>query len=608
MKHHHFSLFYRSMLLLTHLSGGCGAVVTETGTDLQNSPPAALFPDDVDPVNAQLPFVATELLVRPFPGADAMQLEALFANVGAEVMAEPNGIGVIALAIDASALPAAAVALSENDLIESVHKNYVFQAQQIPNDPLYIQQPHLPQISAPAAWDLTTSHESILIAIVDTGVDVDHPDLADKIVDGWNVYDNNAQYGDVLGHGTQAAGCAAASSNNGLGVAGVAWGSRILAIRATDATGQSTSRHLAAGILWAVAQGADVINVSFAPLWSNAIVQAAATSAFHRGSLVVISAGNGGGLTTAAGYAEALFVGAVTTSDAIAAFSDRGPFVDIAAPGTAIRTTAMGGDYNLANGTSFAAPLVSGVAALAWSINPELPAFLIRDALTQSALDLGTRGKDGTFGDGRVDALAAVQAVQNAGDAADQTAPTVSFSAPRSNGVLTGRARISVTASDTKGVAQVALRLDNRPIATDTFVPFDFVLDTALHDAGAHELSVVATDSSGNASAPRSIAVQFSEGIAAASNGVTFRSPAEGAVVSGNVTISARVSANEGLATVEWFVDGESVFVSSISGTSSGVSYQWRTSAAARGAHTITLVAIDNRGIERSASLNLTVR
>jgi len=609
MFNHRKLLGYRAICNLSPiLFVGCG---TPNSTTPQNTDPItnriALFPDDVDPANAKLAFVTNELLIRPFPGADSTQLQALYVSLGAVLASELPEIDLHVLRIDSGDWQSIAETLAEHELIESVHKNYFLHAQLTPNDPSFVEQLHLPQINAPPAWDLTTSDSAILIAIVDTGIDEDHPDLSGKIRDGWNVYDNNSQFDDLVGHGTQAAGCAAAISNNATGVTGVAWNSDLLAVRATDAAGQSTSRHLAAGILWAVGKGADVINVSFAPLWSNVVVQAAATSAFNRGSLVVISAGNGGGLSTSTGYAEALFVGAVTSSSSIASFSDRGPFVDIAAPGTAIRTTAVGGTYNLANGTSFASPLVAGVAALAWSINPQLPAYIIRDALTESAFDLGTAGKDGTFGAGLVNARAAVEAVQQAGNASDNAAPTLTLGSPRNQSTLTGRARVTATATDANGVAQVALLLDGRPVATDTLAPFEFVLDTSLYSAGTHQLSVVGTDSSGNDSAPKSVTVTISGG-ASESNGVSFRSPTAGTSVTGNVTINASVTASAGLASVEWLVNGESVLVNAVTGTSTGVSYVWRTSGLPRGPHTITLVAIDNRGVERSASLNLTLR
>lgn len=592
------------------LLNGCGAPLAapdDSGGDANGIMASALFPDDADPATAALPYVEEEILVRPYPGAEDAELRGLYRGVGALLIAEEPEIVLHVLRVDPAERTSAATALAQSDLVESVHKNYILHAQRTPNDPLYIQQPHLPQIAAPAAWDVTTSDPSIMIAIVDTGVQPDHPDLAAQILDGWNVYDNNPRYDDVLGHGTQAAGCAAAMSDNGTGVAGVAWNSRLLAVRVTDVSGLTTSRHLAAGILWAAARGARVINVSFAPLWSNVVVQSAAASAFHRGSLVVISAGNAGGMAAAAGYPEAIFVGAVSSTSAIAAFSDRGPFVDLVAPGTAIQTTAPGGGYNLANGTSFAAPLVSGAAALAWSVHPELPPYLIRDALYASATDLGAPGRESTFGHGMVHAQAAVERVRAVADLIDTVPPAVTITAPRNNAVVSGRIRVSTAASDANGVAQVVLFLDDRPIATDTLAPFEFSWDSALTSPGAHRLTVVATDAAGNDSVPRAITVTTS-GVLTALDGVQFRAPADGSTVIGNVTIQATVSASAGLTAVEWLVDGQSALVSTLTGTSSGVTYLWRTGGLPRGPHAITLIAIDGRGIERSAVLTLNLR
>ena len=128
-----------------------------------------------------------------------------------------------------------------------------------------------------------------------------------------------------------------------------------VAVRVGDEKGQASARHVATGILWTVNHGAKVVNVSFAPLWSNRVVQSAAQAAFQRGAIVVISAGNGGSTATATGYDEAIFVSAVGATDVITTFSDRGPFIDITAPGEALLTTQRGGGYGPATGTSFAA-------------------------------------------------------------------------------------------------------------------------------------------------------------------------------------------------------------------------------------------------------------
>jgi len=127
-----------------------------------------------------------------------------------------------------------------------------------------------------------------------------------------------------------------------------------------------------------------------------------------RERLVIISTGNEGQTSQALGYSQAIFVGAVNTASEIASFSDRGPFVDLVAPGTAIRTTDGGGEYAMVNGTSFAAPIVAGVAALGWSVNPDLRPVTIATALQDTAVDLGNVGTDDAYGYGLVDAAAAV--------------------------------------------------------------------------------------------------------------------------------------------------------------------------------------------------------
>ncbi|MBI4717539.1 MAG: S8 family serine peptidase [Planctomycetes bacterium] len=595
---------------------GCGAQQAGAPADDSNvsADPPFVFNDDLEPATAALPYVEDELLVQPYPGADVASLHALYAEAGAEVIAELSEIELTALSVPAGGTDQVAAHLAASGLIEGVHRNYIYQAQATPNDPLFLQQPHLAQVAAPEAWDITSGSPEVIIAIVDTGVDASHPDLADKIIEGWNVYDNNGDFSDVAGHGTLAAGIAAASSNNAAGVAGLSWSSPLLAVRATDPQGQSTGRHLAAGILWAAGHGARVINVSFAPLWSNTVVQSAAVQAFNRGALVVIAAGNGGGSTAAPGYPEAVFVGAVDGSDAIASFSDRGPFVDLVAPGTSVRSTTIGSEYGAANGTSFAAPIVSGVAALVWSVNPELRPSSVANALTTSVVDLGTSGRDNTFGHGEVNAHAAVALARRFSETADHAAPTLRIDRLTSGTQLTSRTTVSVTASDDVGVADVVLSIDGRGHATDTRVPYQFVLDPVLLSVGDHELSFSATDVAGRQSAPQSIMVRVGTPPTSSANtpvsgsGVFFRSPKEGAAVSGNVTISATVSSDAGVATVEWFVDGDSMFVSAVSGTSSGVSYVWRSAGASSGAHVITAVLTDGAGSQYLGRLNLVLR
>jgi hypothetical protein len=573
---------------------------------------AFLFPEDAVPIVAGLPYVETQLLVQTYPGTDDRALAEACDEVGAAVLERIEPLDLTVLRVRPGELDRTAARLDAAGLIEAAAKNYIFEPARIPDDPYFIQQQHLEQINAPAAWDEAVGDPRIIIAILDTGIDVDHEDLGGKVLAGWNIHDNNADLGDVAGHGTYVAGIAAASSNNTIGVTGVSWESMILPVRVTDEEGRTTTRDLAAGILWAVNHDAKVINVSFGPLWSNRIVKAAAEHAFNRGALVVISAGNSGITVAERGYLQALFVGAVDGSDAIASFSDRGPFVDLVAPGVGVRSTMNGAGYGLGSGTSSSAPIVSGVAALAWSVNPALRPAAVRTAVLASAVDLGPTGKDPTFGQGAVDAHAAVVEAARLIEPADTTPPTVSVDRPFDGAVLSGRFVATVAVSDSPsdgGVADVAFSIDGVPFATDTRAPYRFMVDGASFSPGRHELRFVATDLAGNASSAASVSVTFRRSADTAAEGsstsISFHSPADGAVVSGVVTIEATVSDEDGLATVEWLIDGEPVWVSAVSGQSSRVSYAWRAQDAFAGRHTVSIVVLDVTGRQARADLEL---
>jgi subtilisin family serine protease len=587
----------------------CAIPVSPMGTPSENDNDSVVpLSEDQDPATRALPFVADELLVQALPGAQPDAVAAAYGAIDATVIDSLPEIDLVVLSIEPGTQAEAAAALAETGLFENLQKNYVLQASRTPNDPQFSAQPNLTTVRAPTAWDQTVGHEEIVIAVVDTGVDAAHLDLESKVIGGWNVYDGNADYSDRMGHGTNVAGVAAASSNNGVGVTGVSWDSPVLAVRAAGADGASTSRHLAAGILWALGNGARVINVSFAPLHANTTVRAAAQQAYNRGALVVIASGNSGSLFTAAGYPEALFVGATDDRDAITSFSDRGPYVDMVAPGLQLVTTGMGGAYQYATGTSFAAPMVAGAAALAWSANPDLRPGTIADILTATTKDLGASGKDQTYGTGRLDVGAAVARAAITNVSTDTTAPSVRFTRPTDGSSQASRFTVALAATDATGVADVVLRLDGIELATDTRSPYAFTVDPGRYARGRHTLSAVATDLVGNTSTVSSIAVTFTGSSSQGAAGITFTSPAANATVSADTTITARVSSSVGLVSAEWYVDGESVLVSPLSGTSSTINLLWRAGTAAQGAHVVTVVVTDLAGGTTTGSLNLTRR
>ena len=283
-----------------------------------------------------------------------------------------------------------------------------------PNDPIFPQQWGMTKIGADGTWNLTTGG-NIVIAIVDTGVSSSHPDLAGRVLPGFNAVANNGNAEDDQGHGTAMAGIAAASGNNNEGVAGMCWGCQILPIKVLNSRGQGSSAQLVAGLYWAADNGARIISMS---LGGDDVSQAErdVINYIHGKNIPIFaSAGNSGDEGNPVMYPAALpnviAVGASNTSDRIARFSSYGDYVDLAAPGVNIWTTAWdgGNTYGSGSGTSPACPFVSGLAALMLSAWPELTTDQIEKILTRSAVDIMDPGKDVYSGYGRIDAYKSVE-------------------------------------------------------------------------------------------------------------------------------------------------------------------------------------------------------
>ena len=297
-----------------------------------------------------------------------------------------------------------------------------------PNDPDYIRQWGLRRIGVPAAWK-TTKGKGAVVAVIDTGVNYRHPDLKANVMKlQRDVINDDGDALDLSGHGTSVAGVIAATTNNKQGVAGVAPASKILAVRAFSLeAGGFRGTDVAEAIMWAADNGADVINLSLGgPVLATeggigtALGPEDFTSiayATAQGALVVAAAGNGGSDRVGDPHCETpaivpltLCVGATDSLDRMASFSNYGGRLDIVAPGQGIYTTGSRGitiGYGSSDGTSLAAPMVAGVAALLMSMGADnVTAGLI---LRSSAKDLGLPGYDLTYGWGRLDAKAAVE-------------------------------------------------------------------------------------------------------------------------------------------------------------------------------------------------------
>jgi type VII secretion-associated serine protease mycosin len=358
------------------------------------------------------------------PGWVLVKLRPGVMVQGLEVSRVIPRIGVLYVRVPEGQERQAAASLGREPEVEFAEPDYRVVALNTPDDPYYSLQWNLQVIGAEDAWDLATGGDSVTIAILDTGVDLTHPDLVSQLVPGVNILDPSAAPQDDHGHGSHVAGIAAASSNNSTGVAGVSWGARLMPVKVLDDQGSGTVGGVAQGIIWAVDHGARVVNISGGTEEPSQTLQEAVDYAYQAGVLVVAAAGNTGGLGGSnpviypAALPHVLAVAATDANDHRADFSQRGAYVDVAAPGVAVLSTALRGsgstlfdlDYDYKTGTSMAAPHVAGLAALIWSANPSLNNDQLEQLVERTAVDLGDTGRDDLYGFGRIDAYQALRA------------------------------------------------------------------------------------------------------------------------------------------------------------------------------------------------------
>ena len=257
----------------------------------------------------------------------------------------------------------AAQLLQASPLVEYAEPDYVVRADAItPNDPSYSGQWGPVAMQAPAAWSISTGSSSVVIAIIDTGVDLPNLEFAGKIVTGCDFVNRDDSAQDDHGHGTHVAGIAAALGNNGSHMAGISWGARIMPLKVLSSSGRGSDSGVSAAIIYAADHGAKIINLSLGGPGFTWTQERAVNYAVARGVVVVASAGNNGNSTPnyPAAYANALAVAATTPSNQRASFSNFGSYVDLAAPGYDILSLRVGTGSVRYDGTSMASPHVAG--------------------------------------------------------------------------------------------------------------------------------------------------------------------------------------------------------------------------------------------------------
>lgn len=379
--------------------------------------------------NIEPEFVPDEVLVKFKPGLETQSIKAVISGHGAISIKRIPRIDVHVLKVQTEKhnLMGKVREFQRDPRVAYAEPNYILHAcVETPNDPGFSSQWGLAYVDALSAWDRTTGSSSIVVAIVDTGVDLSHPDLANKVVAGYDFVngDNIAQ--DDNGHGTHCAGIVAAETNNEVGVAGVSWESKIMPVKVLDSSGSGTFSNIVAGIIYAADNGADVISMSFGgyvPSGSATFLYAV-QYAYAAGAVLVASAGNGGYpidltpwgynyICVPAIYDECITVAATDTSDRNTLWSNYGSELDVSAPGDNIYSTywAGGSTYAYLSGTSMAAPLVSGLAALILADKPWLSNEEVMYKVRYSAEDVNSEtfpGVDDYMGYGRINASIAI--------------------------------------------------------------------------------------------------------------------------------------------------------------------------------------------------------
>jgi len=525
---------------------------------------------------------------------------------GGRVSAKLDQLGVHVVRVPSDKWSKLKDQLSKNPKYEYVEEDAQGMGLWTPNDPSYGSQWHLGTIGAPGAWDVTTGSNTVIIAVLDTGIQMNHPDLQGRILPGWDYVNNDSDPSDDHGHGTATAGTAAATGNNSVGVTGVAVNAKILPFKVLNSSNYGYYSAWASAMMAAADQGARVISMSMGGTSSSTTLQNAVNYAWNKGSIIVVAAGNSGSSAPSypAACANALAVSATTSSDSRAGWSNYGSYVRISAPGEGVLTTNLGSGYASWSGTSFSAPIVSGVAALIAARRPELSNADIVNAILQGADDLGTPGRDDFYGYGRVNASRALQVALSLGGT-DSTNPVANLSIPDSVSTLSGTAMVYADASDNVGVTRIELLIDGTKVAQSNSASIDFSWDTKNVSDSSHTVSAIAYDAAGNSGRKdQSVSVsnivspppptnppplQFTDRTPPV---VVITSPITGSSAGKNIKITVSADDDVGMDHIEVYVDGE------LLGTSSGSSatIPWNTRRVSKGNHTITALGFDTSG------------
>lgn len=363
--------------------------------------------------------VPGQILVRFKPQTSENIVNLNLNKFNAKINSRLDKLNILVLKVPVAQQDTIVAALSQIPSVEFAEPDPVAHAFVSANDTSISQEWGLYKIQAAntsgsSAWDITTGNTSVKVAILDTGIDQDHEDLAAKIVANQN-FTTSSTANDLYGHGTHVAGTVAAATNNNLGVAGVGYNTSLMNVKVLDDAGSGSYSGIANGIIWATDNGAKVINMSLGGSSGSSTLQNAVNYAASRGVVVVAAAGNNGNTARSypGYYSNAIAVAATDAGDAKASFSTYGSWVDVAAPGVNVYSTMPNHsnqigpqNYGTLSGTSMATPHTAGLAALIWATGICSTNACVRSQIESTADKISGTGSYWTYG--RINAYKAV--------------------------------------------------------------------------------------------------------------------------------------------------------------------------------------------------------
>jgi len=554
-----------------------------------------------------------ELIIRFKPGTNEHSKTKLLTSLSLQKIDEIPKIQSIIVKVPENAIQKVKYALSHNPMIDYVEENFEISLAQIPNDKYYSKQWHLPKIQAPDAWDISLGEPNIIIAILDTGVDPNHPDLSGKLLEGYNAYDDSNNVTDDLSHGTIVAGAASAITNNSLGISALAWKNQILPIKVNiPKTGYTTISLLAKGLIYAADKGAKVASMSWGIFNGSSTLNVAAKYFIDKGGVVIAAAGNTEKFENYTDNPYIITVSATNSSDKMAYFSSYGPYVDLSAPGVGIFTTIPGWQatsydyaYGSASGTSLSTPIVAGLAALIFSANPNLTPTQVEQILETTAVDLGSPGYDIYYGWGRINASKALRmAAGTPPPPQDTTPPNVAITHPKDGATVSASITVTVDAKDNVAVSKVELYKNDVLFAVDFDAPYEFYWDTTCDPDGQYTLYAKAYDTSGNVATSNTITVKVAN-TPKEVNPPTIKitQPINGSTVSKIIDITVSAYGESGISKVEFYINDKLLATD----TTEPYTYRWNTRSVKDGWHTITAKAYDSLGNMAQTSIKVYV-